>query len=278
MKSYLNLGCGPRFCSGWTNIDFVSSHPEVIAHNLRLGIPYPSDTFELAYHSHVLEHFAKADAPNLLMECRRVLRPGGILRVVVPDLESIASAYLRALDLASSGNEGWDYNYEYVILELYDQAVREHAGGALRDYLDQRTIPNIDFVLERGGTEIRNIIDEAERRRNRTANEYGSGGLTRRAYGFLRRTRFGWEMLLRLLLGKEYEVLQLGRFRKYGEPHLWMYDRYSLSKLLSEAGFRDVRVFSPTGSYIADWAGFNLDTELDGSVYKPHSLYVEGRK
>jgi predicted SAM-dependent methyltransferase len=278
MKPYLNLGCGSRFSPEWTNIDFVSSHSDVIAHDLRLGIPCRSDTFEVVYHSHVLEHFARIEAPGFLIECRRVLKTGGILRIVVPDLESIIKAYLKALDAAAAGKSEWEHIHDYIMLELYDQAVRERPGGGLRDYLERETIPNIDFVLDRGGSEIRTIIEEAKQRRSDVVDKHGSVGFTRRIYRSLRRTRFGREILLKWLLGKEYELLELGRFRKNGEPHLWMYDRYSLSRLLKEIGFREIRVFSPTDSFISDWASYNLDTENDGSVYKPYSLYVEGHK
>ena len=85
----LNLGCGGRFHPEWTNIDFYSSGGAVIAHDLNLGIPFPDSSFDVVYHSHVLEHFPKAKARRFIAECVRVLKPGGILRVVVPDLEDL---------------------------------------------------------------------------------------------------------------------------------------------------------------------------------------------
>lgn len=281
MKSYLNLGCGTRFHPAWTNIDFTSSGPEVISHNLRHGIPFADDSVQVVYHSHILEHFSRGDARSFLRECRRVLNPGGIIRVVVPDLESMAQTYLRALERAAAGDKQWGHNYEYVMLELYDQTVRERPGGELGDYLHQAEIPNLEFVLERGGIDAKLIIDEA--RQAAAAKDTGQarrspGSLPRRLFRLLRRAGFGREPVLRLILGEEYEALRIGRFRRRGEPHLWMYDRYSLLNLLREVGFNNPQLFSPSESQIAGWAKFHLDTEPDGTTYKPFSLYAEACK
>ena len=85
-------------------------------------------------------------------------------------------------------------------------------------------------------------------------------------------------MLLKLILGKEYRTLQIGRFRQSGEIHQWMYDHYSLSVLLKKCNLTDVIQRSATESYIPDWTRFNLDTEMDGTVYKPDSLFMEAIK
>jgi SAM-dependent methyltransferase len=280
MKSFLNLGCGTRLDAGWTNVDFVACAPGVAAHDLRRGVPFPDETFEVVYHSHVLEHFPRTAARAFLRECRRVLKTGGVLRIVVPDLEEIARTYLDALERAAAGDARWADNYEYVLLELYDQAVRDRPGGELGDYWRQTEIPNLEFVEERGGVEARTSIDAARRAAN-GANDTGSrslAGLPRRVYRRLRGEGFGREPLLRLILGADYESLKVGRFRRRGEPHLWMYDRYSLVRLLSELGFRDARAVAATESQIPGWTQFNLDTEPDGTIYKPYSLYVEARK
>ncbi|MEN9215002.1 MAG: hypothetical protein Q6K12_07195, partial [Gloeomargarita sp. DG_1_6_bins_138] len=86
------------------------------------------------------------------------------------------------------------------------------------------------------------------------------------------------EKLTLFVLGKEYELLKIMRFRNSGEIHQWMYDAYSLGQLLNQVGFSEIKVQSPHRSYLTDWCRFNLDTEPDGSVYKPHSLYMEAKK
>ncbi len=57
-----------------------------------------------------------------------------------------------------------------------------------------------------------------------------------------------------------------------------MYDSYSLKKALNAAGFVDIIERSATESYMPDWQTYFLDNEPNGSIYKPDSLYMEGRK
>ena len=83
---------------------------------------------------------------------------------------------------------------------------------------------------------------------------------------------------IKIILGNEYELLNLGRFRRGGEIHFWMYDRYSLGKVLKESGFKDLRIMNAAESQIPGFVSFNLDTEPDGTVYKPESLYMEAIK
>lgn len=281
MKSYLNLGCGTRFHRDWTNVDFTSADASVISCNLRAGIPFPESTFDVVYHSHVLEHFSRSEARDFLRECHRVLKKRGFIRIVVPDLESLARTYLHALERAVESDPQWEQNYEYLMLELFDQSVRDRPGGELGDYLKQEHIPNLDFVLAQGGVDAQIIIQEAREATKQSAssdNKSSFWQLPRRIYGYLRRTGFGRELLLRLILTKEYETLGVGRFRRRGEPHLWMYDRYSLLKVLRDVGFESPQLFSAAESQVPNWTEFCLDTERDGTIYKPYSLYAEAQK
>src|SRR3990172_11805010 len=125
---YLNLGCGSRFHPDFINIDAVSFNPHVLAHDLNRGIPFPDHCFDAVYHSHVLEHFQKEKALEFLKECCRVLKVRGIIRVAVPDLEQIARTYLYAFEKAMEQRDEWQHNYDWIMLELYDQAVRERPG------------------------------------------------------------------------------------------------------------------------------------------------------
>ncbi|MCS7029371.1 MAG: methyltransferase domain-containing protein [Bacteroidia bacterium] len=84
---------------------------------------------EVVYHSHVLEHFSKSDGKKFLQECYRVLKPNGIIRIDILDLERIVKEYLKNLELALQGNTQAQYKYEWIMLEMYDQAVRARSGG-----------------------------------------------------------------------------------------------------------------------------------------------------
>ena len=277
---YLNLGCGRRFHTAWTNVDFTSASEGIIAHNLTKGISFPDASFDVVYHSHLLEHFPKVAAESFLRECCRVLRPGGILRVVVPDLEQIVRTYLTALEQASSGSQEWANNYEWILLEMYDQTVRHTSGGEMAAYLFQEHISNKEFILKRLGTEAKNLIEAGHERwhHQSTQPESNYKRFLKQIYRFLQYSSARRDTLLKLLLGEEYRTLQIGRFRQSGEIHQWMYDRYSLSVLLKKCGLTNIVQRSATESYIPDWTSFNLDTELDGKVYKPDSLFMEAIK
>ena len=151
-NNYLNVGCGLKYHPGWVNVDMHSTSPHVISHNLLKGIPFPDNRFAVVYHSQVLEHFPKDKAEGFLSECYRVLAPGGIIRIVVPDLENIAREYLRLLDenLENPGPVS-AANYEWILLELYDQTVRDRWQGNMGPYLKQKEMINEEYVLSRTG-------------------------------------------------------------------------------------------------------------------------------
>ncbi len=277
---YLNLGCGYRFHPKWTNVDFTSTGEGVIAHNLTQGIPFPDNFFHVVYHSHVLEHFSKGSAKAFIEECYRVLHPQGILRVVVPDLEQLAHVYLHALNEAIAGSDQWAHNYEWILLEMYDQTVRNYSGGEMAAYLFQEHIPNQEFVLTRSGTEAKNLreIGRLHRQANQIAPKAKPEGLLKKLHRFVVSPSYRRELLLKFLLGEEYNALQIGRFRQSGEVHQWMYDRYSLTTLLEKCGFEKTVVQDATTSYITGWVDFHLDTEPGGMIYKPDSIFVEAIK
>jgi len=264
----VNLGCGNRFNKGldWVNIDFTSLSPLVQAHDLREGIPLPDRCADIVYHSHLLEHFTKQEAQIFVAECRRVLQAGGVLRVVVPDLEGITRAYLKSLDDARAGVNGASARHEWMVTELLDQMVREKSGGEMLEYLSRETIPAEAFILERLGVEAKRIIEgvRASNAKGRTEN---IGGYLDNIKSLVASALKG---------GKDPDAK--AAFRKSGEVHRWMYDSLSLRKLLEDAGFVGVVQRTAAESYIQGWEGNNLDTEPDGSVYKPDSLFMEGRR
>src|SRR5687767_1836788 len=148
----LNVGCGNHFHPAWTNLD-LHPKPGVIQHDLHAPLPFPDTTFDAVYHSHVLEHLPHAEAPAFLRDCARVLRPGGTIRVVVPDLETIARLYLSSLEAALTGDPKAAAAYDWIVLELLDQMVRTQSGGEMLSYWQQKPMPAQDFVLERMGEE-----------------------------------------------------------------------------------------------------------------------------
>ena len=283
----LNLGCGTRIHPDWTNVDFATTRPGVLAHDLRLGIPFAEATFDVVYHSHVLEHFSKAEGKQFMAECFRVLRPGGVLRVAVPDLETICRLYLENLEGALQGSVSAAANYEWMMIELLDQTTRTTPGGCAREYLSLETIPNEEFVIQRWAAEAKRNIELA--RKTQHDSQLPPAGTLKKlvapAYRFFkyaemrRQTLNGWrDGVLKRVLGPEWPALELGRFRTGGSVHQWMYDRYSLAALMESCGFLPPVQRSAIESSVPGWAAFNLDTEPDGAVYKSDSLFMEGAK
>ena len=121
----INLGAGLQAAPGWINYDrsrsaFVArlpaadilmrlaftvglvQKPRVLAwpkttcvRDLTRGIPHADNSVDVVYSSHMLEHLPPDQAQFILQDAFRVLRPGSVLRLVVPDLASAVQAYLN---------------------------------------------------------------------------------------------------------------------------------------------------------------------------------------
>ena len=278
--NYVNLGCGNHAHPAWINIDFHSGSDQVIAHNLLFGIPLESNSMDVVYHSHVLEHFPKDKAGDFISDCYRVLKPGGIIRIAVPDLGGIIHHYVRItrqLDINPDDGDLWA-QYDWIMMELYDQTVREASGGSMGKFLTSGKVTNQKFVVERCGDEVKNIMNSP-----RTYSSFNTEAvkpkvsLVTELYRILR-YRGRKERICRLLQSEEKSrMLSIGRFRLGGEIHQWMYDRHSVRRLLNENGFRSFEIKSAFESNIERWSEFQLDGK-NGVVRKPDSLFVEAKK
>jgi hypothetical protein len=257
-------------------VDFVSTGDGVIAHNLTKGIPFPDNHFDVVYHSHVLEHFARKDGEAFLRECFRVTKPGGTIRVAVPDLEGIVREYLTQLDAAMAGNDHHTANYDWIMLELYDQAVRNCSGGEMASYIFRDQVENLDYVYGRLGKEARQLREQYLNKKRKDIIKPPA----RKPTGILRGL-FSLPSvkgaLKRYLLAGEEQQLAVGKFRAGGEIHQWMYDRFSLGRLLRESGYGQVRKVSAFESSIPDFSHYKLDAEND-TIHKPDSLFMEAIK
>lgn len=272
--NYVNIGCGSKFHRDWTNIDMASNSPHVKACNLLKGIPFPSNQFDVVYHSQVLEHFEKDKAPEFMQECFRVLKPGGIIRVVVPDLENIAKEYLKKLDEnIKHPSDRSQADYDWIMLEMYDQTVRNISGGHMKKYLMQPELVNEDYVVDRIGYVAKHTRD------NMLARETSKNRLsyileTVKRVGVARTAKFALAKAKGLLFS---ESKRIGTFRLGGEIHMWMYDQSSLSRILSEAGFEKITIKTAHESSIPEWQKYELDVK-DGQAFDPTSLFMEAKK
>lgn len=242
----VNLGCGHRYEKDWINLDFFFYKNEVAAWNLTRKLPFNDNSVNVIYSSNCLEHFERQTAISFLKECRRILVPGGVLRLALPDLEMICKCYINALSRAENGEIGWDNKYEWAIIELLDQLTRQKTGGEMLRYWSQEFVPAEEYVLERVGSEYLQFKS------------------------WQKKSGFKFQE-------KKTTTKNVGEFRLSGEPHLWMYDRYSIKKILKMIGFEDIDLKQYNESCIPGFSSTSLEIE-NGKVYKPDSFYVESIK
>ncbi|WP_247874362.1 methyltransferase domain-containing protein [Azospirillum sp. TSH58] len=240
----LNIGCGERFHDDWVNMDVMPYSYAVLAHDAAAGLPFLDGTFDAVYHSHVLEHLSPAAVPAFLRECRRVLKPGGTLRIAVPDLEAACRAYLGTLAACDAGEEGAAARHDWMIAELVDQLARHTSGGRIAHFLERCPVQALDFIRHRIGSDAEALLSDG------TVEQEAEPA------------------------GAE-DPTEIGRFRLSGEVHRWMYDRLSLRRCLEQAGFVGCRPMAASESAIPGFALYHLETTPSGTAHKPDSLFME---
>lgn len=90
----LHIGCGPVLLSGWVNVDLLGRTHADVPLNVRRPLPLADESVDAVYHEHLIEHLPYEQALALIRECARILRPGGVLRVGVPDFGRYAASYV----------------------------------------------------------------------------------------------------------------------------------------------------------------------------------------
>jgi len=90
---WLDIGAGDRRGDGWTTLDLSPACD--LCWDLARGLPFPDHSLVRLYSSHTFEHFSPGELQSLLAECKRVLIPGGVLSVSVPDARIWIGAYAR---------------------------------------------------------------------------------------------------------------------------------------------------------------------------------------
>jgi predicted SAM-dependent methyltransferase len=168
----INLGCGLSIAPGWINIDNspnarLSKYPllrwslwklrvlssqryevkwpnSITFHNLRKRLPYSDSSIDYAYTSHFLEHLTLEEAQRLMKEVFRVLKPGGIIRIVVPDLALGAREYLAALEANPNDSTAAPYFLRWLQLSK---------PGARDPHLWMYDAPSLNAMLTEIGFE-----------------------------------------------------------------------------------------------------------------------------
>jgi|2_EtaG_2_1085320.scaffolds.fasta_scaffold90960_1 predicted SAM-dependent methyltransferase len=107
----LHLGCSDRYLPGYIHVDIDNKphidYPNVDVRNLKI---FPDDSVDVIYNCGIFEYFDREEVPEILKEWRRVLKVGGVLRISVPDFESIIEVYSQ---------NGKDLDGEGILGPLY---------------------------------------------------------------------------------------------------------------------------------------------------------------
>ena len=163
----LNIGSGQRrFHSTsdveWVNVDCVSRPPEQVPDLVcdvgKESLPIPNDHVDYCVLHHVYEHFGLGEGHPVIRECHRVLKPGGILILTVPDMHRLAAAWLKeqindytylvnvygAYQGLESDRHRWGYTFRGLLadMDLLDLPWSNVHGSR------QRTIPGAEIARD----------------------------------------------------------------------------------------------------------------------------------
>lgn len=153
----INLGCGVKTSELCVNVDWSiyvilkekrwlvpllapligrdrverinGMHGTTIVHNLKKGIPFPSNSADAVYHSHLMEHIDRDGVLAFQREIFRVLKPGGIQRVCIPDLERLIGDYNKSLAADDLTREA-SLRHDLSVSAIFEQTVRRTSAGA----------------------------------------------------------------------------------------------------------------------------------------------------
>lgn len=147
----LHLGCGTKHLEGYTNIDirYLPGVDEV--NNIRFLRNYKENSVDEIYACHVLEHFGRWEYKDVLKRWFEILKPGGILRLAVPDFESIVLYYNKTKDLKSLigllyGGQDYDENYHFITFDKYSLVPElKQIGFTKTEYFHPDDYPGDDF-------------------------------------------------------------------------------------------------------------------------------------
>ena len=120
-KILIHLGCGPIHDPRWVNVDLLYlPHIHHIQNVTKLD-NFLDDSADLIYACHVFEHVSRSSLQDVLVEWRRVLKPGGILRLSVPDFDCIVKIYnaekndIESIAKPLMGGQDYKFNFHYSI-------------------------------------------------------------------------------------------------------------------------------------------------------------------
>jgi predicted SAM-dependent methyltransferase len=141
--TYLNVGCGPNLADGYCNLDYEWRPGLDICWDIRRALPLRDESIAGIFTEHCVEHIDFNSFLRLASEFRRLLKPGGLVRIVVPDGELYFETYRTGAAMPYAFEDPVEGIYTPMMsvnrifrkhghLFIYDfrtlKAVLEHAG------------------------------------------------------------------------------------------------------------------------------------------------------
>jgi predicted SAM-dependent methyltransferase len=267
---------GPTFLKEWNNIVFAARPGPALANTRYVDlsttpIEFPDRTFDAVYSYHVFEHLTPSHGARCAAQIFNVLKPGGIFRISVPDLEMACVDYLDTLRAAVENPTPRNVvRYRWAVMAIFEQMVRDRSGGLMLERIDRGEFDE-GQLRHMFGDMLKPLVDTSPARSSAGRHHQRPS----RARAVLRRLRRG----ARTILGGPPPAAS-NRLdpRDTKEAVQWMYDRLSLRLLLEEAGFQDIQQVDHVSSNILHWSRYDLDRSNNGDHPIDASVYLEGRR
>ncbi len=90
----LHIGCQHHPMDGWLNVDILPGDPKVAFMDATQPFPLPDQTFDYIFSEHMIEHINLEMGGQMLSECYRIMRTGGRIRIVTPDIDLLPNILL----------------------------------------------------------------------------------------------------------------------------------------------------------------------------------------
>jgi predicted SAM-dependent methyltransferase len=110
-KRGLQIGSGTNPLSDFLNSDLVRTAPNILQLDATKPFQIPNDTFDYVYSEHVIEHISFRDGMFMLRECHRILRPGGIIRLITPSLRFLIRIFSSTRSETEEAYLNWCMNH-----------------------------------------------------------------------------------------------------------------------------------------------------------------------
>jgi predicted SAM-dependent methyltransferase len=262
-----------RLADEWNHVRLTSVQlpetPNLINHALDRPLPFSSESFDAIYSFHVVEHLSPRANERFMRDMHRLVRPGGVCRVSTPDLQLLATDYLQRLHEQMAFGSAENYaRYRWAVCNLIDQCVREVSGGEMLEAIRHGEF-NPEHVKQVNGDLLDFLFPP---------NAPTPAARLLSIQSLKNPVRFLRKLPRAILRRLHHHLSPKSSLELVHERNLWLFDRISLGRLFSEAGFRSVTVMDHCTSRIPGWNRYNFDESAFGDYPLEPSIYMEGVK